>query len=673
MTIAKDFASKAAVAFVAVAMILTMFAPAAQAQSTQDLQKMIDELMAQIEALKGGSSATTGGSSAGVCPFTWTRDLRTGATGADVKALQQFLNADEATRVAATGAGSAGMETETFGPATAAAVSKFQTKYRADILTPNGLVSPTGTFGPSTRAKANALCVASGGDEDEDEGEDEDNGGDADLQGEGTLDKFEIDDASDTDIQEGAEDEVIAELTMEATDGDIEVDRMSLTVKGVNVPTEKDPWDVFDEISVWVDGDKVATFDASDEDEYLDEKAGTFRFTGLGLVLPEDEEVEVLIGATIAGNVDDAGTDASWDISVDAVRYFDADGVAEDEDVEDDLGNPRGAVAAFEIVEQGDGEELKFSLGDGNPEASDIVVDTDNKTNDVTVLEYTIEAVDADIELNELSVLLTTSAANLGLVVDDVALDIDGDVFDAENSASTVAATTTFTFDIDGDVVINEGEEVTVKVMVDFRSQESSNNVVRYANGTTIKADVTSTQRDATDAEGADDISEFSGTAIGKTHTLVAEGIVVPIDGFDSSFTTQGQNDTTGIFTLTFEVTAVEKDFYIRKAATAGTATSTGVEFTLRTPAGYVAGSSTVSGSLTSTADEDTTGVFTVNEGETETFTLKVTVDPNVTGLYSVLLNTVNYTENANGVTGSTAYTPVPAQDFDTDDENINQ
>jgi len=670
--VAQSFVAKTLVVVVAAAMVFTAYAPSAKAQSMEDLQAQIAALMAQIAALQGGNTGSS--SAAGVCPFTWTRDLRTGATGADVKALQQFLNADAETRVAATGAGSAGMETMTFGPATAAAVSKFQTKYRADILTPNGLVAPTGTFGPSTRAKANALCVAPAADEDgdEDEGmedEDESEDEDTELQGEGTLGKFEIRDADDTDVQEGAEDVVIAELRLEAEDGDIEVNRMDmrLTTDGDN--TENDPWEVFEEVSIWVDGDKVATFDASDEDNYLNENQGTFRVTGLDLVLREDEEIEVLIGATVQSSVDDAGvTDKDdWTVRVNKMRYFDADGVAEDDD---DLDGNAGDTAAFNIVEEGDGEELRFSLGDGNPESTDIVVETDKKTNDVTVMEYTIEAREADIELNELTVKLVTSG-DMAAVVDDVALDIDGDVFDAENSAS-VASSTNFTFDIDGDVVIDEGEEVTVKVMVDFRSQEVSNNNPRYANGTTIKAEVTSIERDATDAEGADDISDFSGSAVGDQHTLVAEGVVVPIDGFEYSFDTQGQNDTTGIFTVTFDVTAVEGDFFVRKLATLGTSATTGVEFTLTTPVGYSAGSSTVSASLTSTADEDTTGVFTIDEGTTETFTLKVTVDPNVTGLYAVTLGGINYTADVSGVTNTVLYVPVPSQDFDTDPENIN-
>ena len=154
-TITKDFVAKLAVAFVAVAMVVAAFAPAAQAQTTEELQAMINDLLAQVAALQGGGDAAP--MAAGVCPYTWTRDLSTGSTGADVMKLQQFLNSDPDTRVAATGVGSAGMETEYYGPATAAAVSKFQVKFRSTVLSPAGLVNPTGYFGPSSRTEANRM------------------------------------------------------------------------------------------------------------------------------------------------------------------------------------------------------------------------------------------------------------------------------------------------------------------------------------------------------------------------------------------------------------------------------------------------------------------------------------------------------------------------------------
>lgn len=91
-------------------------------------------------------------SSAKYC-FSLTRGLKLGVYGKDVFALQQFLNSDQDTRVSTSGAGSPGYETEYFGPATMRAVSRFQEKYRDEILTPLGLVRGTGTFSNSSWKK----------------------------------------------------------------------------------------------------------------------------------------------------------------------------------------------------------------------------------------------------------------------------------------------------------------------------------------------------------------------------------------------------------------------------------------------------------------------------------------------------------------------------------------
>ena len=92
---------------------------------------------------------------------SFTRTLKLGMRGEDVRSLQIFLNADVETRVAETGVGSNGNETDYFGPATKRALIKFQEKYRAEILTPIGLVSGTGIFGAKTRAKALTLKSSS--------------------------------------------------------------------------------------------------------------------------------------------------------------------------------------------------------------------------------------------------------------------------------------------------------------------------------------------------------------------------------------------------------------------------------------------------------------------------------------------------------------------------------
>lgn len=85
------------------------------------LQAQIAALTAQLAAMSGGS--TSSAAMTGSCNFT--RNLSQGARGGDVKCLQQALN-EEGYTVAASGPGSTGNETTYFGPATKAAVVKWQ-------------------------------------------------------------------------------------------------------------------------------------------------------------------------------------------------------------------------------------------------------------------------------------------------------------------------------------------------------------------------------------------------------------------------------------------------------------------------------------------------------------------------------------------------------------------
>ncbi|MEK7638604.1 MAG: hypothetical protein AAB388_00405 [Patescibacteria group bacterium] len=654
MTIAKSYASKLVVALVALAMVFAASASTAKAQTTEDLQKMINDLLAQVSALQtqtGGSA-----SAAGVCPFTWTRDLSSGSTGTDVKALQQFLNADPDTRVSATGVGSAGSETEFYGPATGAAVSKFQVKYRSEILSPAGLVNPTAYFGPGTRAKANALCVASApvddGDDDSDDStdddsdDDSDNGGD--LQGEANLEDFEVDDASDTEIEEGQEDVAIGEFTVRFENGDGELDRIDveLLADGETDTTDVEPWDVFDSLSLWIDGDMVAEEETSDENDWLDEDEGLFRFSNLGIIGREEEDVEITLAATINDGLETTPAEiGDWDLQVEEVRYFDADGVSDDDASTDGIGSD---TATFEIQEEGGEDEIFVRSSTNDPDSTTLELEDDETSDFMTVFVFELDTEDSvnDIMVEGLRVAVTatedgTTATSAALLIDDVQLVVDGEIYDDWTASTSGPLPDEYVFDLDDeDFIIEAGESVEVEFQVEFEALGS------LFEGATVEASADSAN---VDAEGAESLTggQLSGSATGEEHTLRTEGVVLELTSVDEVLKVNDDQDVTddeGVFTIKFDVTAFESDIYVNKSGLEGTTTlnTDGVNYRIEDGSGTEVTTGTTTESLTSTADTEGTR-FIVEEGETETFTLSVEFDPATSGFHQLQLWSLNF------------------------------
>jgi len=643
MTIANSFAAKASVAFVAIAMALSMVAPA-QAQTAEELQAQIDTLMATIASLQGqlGTSATASANA-----YVFTRALTIGSTGADVTALQNYLiGAGFSIPAGATGY---------FGAQTQAAVAAWQAA--------NGVAPAAGYFGPVSQAKYNALMAATpstpSDDEDDDATDD-----DAELSGEASLDDVTMDDGDDTEIEEGQEAAPVAEMEVEFTDGDAMITRIDLAFAGSG--DETDPWDTFEEVSLWVDGDEVASMAADDEDEYLDEDDGSLRFSGLDIVAMEDEPVTITIAVTVQGSVDGSDDGEAWEVTAEAIRFVDADDVTTTEDSVGDLG---GNGVDFEISEEGGDDELIVKTSSENPDATTLQLDDNGKSGWLSVFVFDLDTDDStnDITVNEIPVTIElTGGAEFGDVISDLKLVVDGEEFDdwEFTTGSSTTATVVVTFDTDGDLVIEAGDRVAAELQVEFKKLTGG------FEGDKIKGSVTTTNANNIDAEGADDLGntptdQLTGSATGKEHTLRSSGVVV--DNAETSATVTTVDSATNdyaTFEIEFDVTAFDQDVYIDTKPASSTTwqvqDSNGAD---------LSGTGTSTATLDSSADEDN-GYYLVAEGETETFTLEVTYLPGVAGQTARLqLLTVKFadTEDAPDQT----WTAEPASDYRTSTKTI--
>jgi hypothetical protein len=585
-----------------------------------------DEARAAVDGMDEGEDAPSMS-----CNFT--RNLTTGDTGADVMDLQKLLNANGFT-VSASGAGSAGMETEYFGPATAGAVAAMQEAFAAEILTPLGLTAGTGYFGASTRAVANGLCdddMPDAPDMDDDD-EDMDDDDDSELGGEASLDKFEIDDADESDVEEGEEEVEVAVITVEFDDGDAEITRIDLAFTDAE-GTDSDAWDVFEAFSLWVDGDMVAEEAADDKDDYLgDEDDGVIRFSGLDIVGMEDEELEIVVGATINNNLDAAEL-GDWNVDGVSMRFFDADGVATTEDgapVTDD-------TATFSIEVEGANDALDLRSSSADPDESIIALDEDNNTEEaIFVFSLDADDSDGDITLEEITVQfgLASTTRTLSEVMDDAYIEIDGERFDAQDYDGSAQAEDV-DFDIDGDFVIEAGEEVDVVVYVEFEDMNEDSAL----QGILFRASTTKAKIEA-EGDSGETVTVDGSDQAGNWHELRSQGLAIMNVEIDTDETTKnvGSSDRDILeVTFVFEATAFGEDFYMDEDIDV-------VNYRVVVDGSDApAASSSATISIDGEAEDGATADKEIGNGDTAVITFVVETDQSVTGSVEVVIDSVDY------------------------------
>lgn len=627
---------------------------------------------ADARAALSGMEETPAAATAAAATCNFTRNLKTGDKGADVKDLQKLLNGKGYT-VSAAGAGSAGMETEYYGPATAAAVAKMQEAFAADILTPLGLTKGTGFFGTATRAKANTLCAPAAttpttptesgtttDDEEEEASDDTLSGGEASLESYKRTNS-----PSSVEVEEGDEEIKVAGFQFDVKDGDVSIKRVYVDFEETGSGTDSTkPWDYFDSVSVFLGDEELDTLDASSESDWEDLSGSAYelRFTGLDAKVAEDETAKLYVVVNMASNIDGNDAGAVWTVSVpdNGVRVRDGAGI-------DSYEGDDTVTRTFEVVAAGDNDELKIALDSSNPNSSIIKVDDNSTTNAQTVMIFKLTAEESDIEVRGLPIKFTSSDTDVTDVVSDVQLEIDGASM-GDISSAGVGTTTTFEFDND-EFVIPAGESVVVKVIVDLNSTGAAG--VNYSEGTTLSAKIDTTERAAIVAEGKDDLDEsagdITGTAIGKDQQLMTEGIFGEIVSINETTKSDGTtDDALGQFEFKVDVTAFGDTYYV-------SATTTSVfNYTVLDSNGNTV-STTTSIAVSSTATQDGSA-YRIDDGTKKTFTVTVTVDPAVAGNYRVRLNSIDYGTSATNTTDATGagHTLAPTEDFKSDNLYVN-
>lgn len=666
MTLTNKVVAKLAVAFVATSMMFFSVAPA-QAQTVAELQALIDSLMAQINSL---SSQISGGSSSTVCPYTWSRSLSSGSTGADVMALQKFLNGSADTQVAAAGAaGSAGMETSYYGPATAAAVSNFQVKYRTEILSPVGLVNPTGYFGPSTMAKANSLCVTSTGTGSTGTGSDALQGG------AGYIDEAKfISSLNNEEVGEGTDDVEVMGLGVVPENSDIALTAVKVTFdisKGTNKNNSSRLNKFADDVSLWLDGEEIARADARD---FTKSSTGVYYNTfslSSGAVIRDGDMGDLVVAVSGLSNLDSNDAGEEWGVTIDSVRFKDAQG-ATIQDTTADMGIYR----IFSFVSFATATDLGLRVRSGDTAintARTIEVSATARTNEVEILSFEVEAEGgSDLNLDELVVIASTTNTTIDKVVSTAYLYMDGKKVGSENITTS---TSTITFD-DLDLDLEAGEKYDFVVKVDFLKAVSP-----FVSGTEINARVDSSDVKNTwvvEDEKGDNVvlTDRSGSATADAHTLVTAGVNIAL-GNTSAVEIVDANNTAGNygkFTMEVKVTSIGDTIYVLETAASSTvAVNThGLSYVFEDTAGKqinIASSTSGSFALKSGGTVDGTSIR-IDEGQTATFEFVGTYDPTAAGQLRARIVGVGF-GTTNAGTGS-SQTATPENSFRSGNVYIN-
>lgn len=622
-------------AFLCAALALSLVWPTpsrAQTYSVSELQALLNQILAQLNAVQPGSSP------AGVCPYVWTRSLGQGSTGADVLRLQQFLNASADTRLAVSGAGSPGMETQYYGPITAAAVSKFQVKYRSQVLTPLGLVNPTGYFGPASTAQANQLCVTGG------TTTPPTTPGDQTLRGgAGSLTDVRLmGSISNEDVGEGQSDVEVLGLEVRAEGSDVEISAVVIDFDQISHTGNLNRY--ARNVSLWLDGERYATIDA---DQFT--RSNNYRRTvtlDRNAIIRQGDIGELVVSVSGASTIDSSRVDDRWTVGIDSIRFRDAQNAV----ITDTQSDGLERTITFREFAASVGLGINIRGGDSSiNQARTIEVSATQRTRNVPVLSFRVQVDgDSDVVVDTMTFNATTTGGTLNQIATAAYLN-QGNNRVGSQSITSSAGSITFN---DLNLELRGGQTYDFTVQLDLNAANGTN----YSSGATIDVDLTTDNRNNwyIEDENGDIVrtTDRRGTASADAHTLRTSGVSLNQVSVTTREVYSSNNPSVsyGEFRMMIEVTAIGGPAYIPETATRSATSSAlvGATYRFEDASGNIYNDGTASESFTRVSGGVLeSGFVRIDEGQTARFELVTTLDPDAFNQYRAQLISIGFNDTA--------------------------